>query len=579
MLKKIQSSSDEFKTLQFRAGLNILLAEKGAASSITDSRNGAGKSSLIEILHFALGLTSLTDSVLKHSALSEHSFSLLLDWQGPSHEVRVTRSLSKRPKVILEPNVAGATQLVQTAGEATTREWTAAIGRDLFSLPADHAGLSARTLISFYVRRVSQHGMDEAERSFPRQSASEATTNLAYLLGLDWRLAAEYQGIASREKLRRQLTRATKDPVFGLVIGTVAELRGQLVAASKRVAALKSEVATFRVVPEHELLQRQADEIDTAIRGSRMADAADRRNLADLEASLDAQSEPDSNYIDRVYRDLGIHLPDAVTHSYEQVRDFHASVVSNRRSYLAEEVQSVSSRLDERETTRDALGTELARLLNLLSEGGALDSYTALQEQLAFAQSKTETLSSRLETAKRLEATRTEIKLERASLQQRIELNLEERAAQVDEINSLFQRFSAALYGAEREAFVEITATGTSLRIQPHIGGEDSRGIGKMVIFCFDFTWAVLARRAARGPDFLVHDSHLFDGVDERQVSRALQLATQICEEEDMQYVITMNSDELEKTAPYGFESAAHILSPTLTDEYDNGGLFGFRFE
>jgi uncharacterized protein YydD (DUF2326 family) len=28
-----------------------------------------------------------------------------------------------------------------------------------------------------------------------------------------------------------------------------------------------------------------------------------------------------------------------------------------------------------------------------------------------------------------------------------------------------------------------------------------------MVIFCFDLTTAVMARRAGTGPDFLVHDS------------------------------------------------------------------------
>jgi hypothetical protein len=45
--------------------------------------------------------------------------------------------------------------------------------------------------------------------------------------------------------------------------------------------------------------------------------------------------------------------------------------------------------------------------------------------------------------------------------------------------------------------------------------------LGNMVISCFDLTVAVLGHRGRRAPDFLVHDSHLFDGVDERQVARA----------------------------------------------------------
>ena len=45
-----------------------------------------------------------------------------------------------------------------------------------------------------------------------------------------------------------------------------------------------------------------------------------------------------------------------------------------------------------------------------------------------------------------------------------------------------------------------------------------------MQIFCFDLMLADLATRGGMGPGFLVHDSHLFDGVDERRVAKALQL-------------------------------------------------------
>ncbi|MFE0201047.1 DUF2326 domain-containing protein [[Kitasatospora] papulosa] len=49
-----------------------------------------------------------------------------------------------------------------------------------------------------------------------------------------------------------------------------------------------------------------------------------------------------------------------------------------------------------------------------------------------------------------------------------------------------------------------------------------------MAIFGFDLALAVLAHRHGRGPDFLIHDSHLYDGVDERQVARALALAAEV---------------------------------------------------
>lgn len=579
MLRHLSSSDERFKEIVFKPGRNILIADKTDRSSGTDSRNGAGKSSIIEILHFLLGMRRLTGSVLENAALQPDGFALRLDWPGVPHGVTASRSLNKRARVALEPNVAAGAALVQTAGDATVPEWVTVIGRDLFGFPDEHSGISARTLLGLYVRRVSQHGMDDPVKTFPTQSIAEATTNAAYLLGLDWRLAAGYQQLASRESLRKKLKAATKDPAFGLVVGTVSELRGQVAATTVRVRGLEEQVAAFRVVPEYERLQARADEVDARIRRTRAEDAADRRNLQDLQDALRDEREPEADYLRRAYQELGIVLPEAVLRRYEDVQTFHVSVLTNRRAYLEEEIAGTVGRLDARQAEREHLGEEQASLLRALHEGGALDAFTALQDRLSRARSELQTITTRFETAKQLEATQAEIKFERSRLQQEISRDLVEREQHIAEINILFQRFATALYGPGRDAYVDIAALDTSLRISPHIGGENSQGIGKMVTFCFDLTCAILAHRNGRGPDFLVHDSHLFDGVDERQVAEALKLAADVAAQEGLQYIVTMNSDDLTKAEQYDDGLASDVIEPRLTDAYDDGGLFGFHFE
>lgn len=579
MLRQLRSSDERFKTITFRPGRNILIADKTDRSRGTDSRNGAGKSSVIEILHFVLGMGRLTDSVLANAALQGDTLTLHLAWPNLPQGVVASRALNKRSRIALAPNITASSALVQTAGEATVAEWVAAIGRDLFSFPDEHAGISARTLLGLYIRRVSTHGMDDPVKTFPSQSVAEATTNAAYLLGLDWRLAAGYQQLASRESLRRKLKAATKDPAFGLVIGTVSELRGQVAATTVRVRGLEDQVAAFRVVPEYEVLQARADQIDARIRRTRAEDAADRRNLQDLQDALRDEHEPHADYLRRAYQEIGIILPESVLRRYVDVQSFHDSVLANRRAYLDEEIAATVVRLDTRQTEREQLGEEHAGLLRALHEGGALAAFTALQDQLSRARSEMQTISTRFEAAKQLEATQAEIKFERSRLQQEISRDLDEREQHVADINILFQRFATALYGPGRDAYVDITALDTSLRISPHIGGENSQGIGKMVIFCFDLTCAVLAHRNGRGPDFLVHDSHLFDGVDERQVAEALKLAAEVADEEGLQYIVTMNSDDLSKAEQYDITLVDDVINPRLTDAYENGGLFGFHFE
>src|SRR3546814_5501647 len=101
-----------------------------------------------------------------------------------------------------------------------------------------------------------------------------------------------------------------------------------------------------------------------------------------------------------------------------------------------------------------------------------------------------------------------------------------------------------------------------------------------MQIFCFDLMMAELAARRGIGPGFLVHDSHLFDGVDERQVAKALQLGADHAASVGFQYIVTMNSDALPKDGfRDGFDVGTYVLDVKLTDASDTGGLFGMRLD
>lgn len=52
MIRRFGSDLPSFKTLTFRPGLNILLADKSVGANDRQSRNGVGKTSFIELVHF-----------------------------------------------------------------------------------------------------------------------------------------------------------------------------------------------------------------------------------------------------------------------------------------------------------------------------------------------------------------------------------------------------------------------------------------------------------------------------------------------------------------------------------------------
>lgn len=578
MLTELRARDERFKTVVFKPGLNLIIADITKSSTRTDTRNGVGKSAVVELLHFLLGGRADSGGLLARPALRAIEFELELEWPRTATALRTWRAAENATQILVYPNPLQTDTLIEMAGSLSLTEWQRVLEEKLFALPEEHQGVSGRAMLALYMRRIRSHAFNEHVKTSPQQSPAEASANVSYLLGLDWKLAARYRDLAARESTRQKLAQASKDPVWGRIVGRSAELRGQMTVAQQRVLDLERQVAEFRVVPEYENLQGQADELEQRIRRTRTEDSLDRRNLRDLEYSLRDVTDPDVDYLEAVYSGLGVTLGDAVQRRFEEVRDFHTAVIQNRRSYLEDELTALRGRLEARASERSELGEELANALRLLNEGGALAALNALQQGLASARADLGALRHRFEAARTLEASRSEIRAERGQLESRMRADLLERDQLINEVSVRFLRYATELYGPGREAYLEFDPTPTHLRITPHIDSIGSRGIGNMVTFCFDLTVAVTAQRGGRGPDFLVHDSHLFDGVDARQVARSLALAREVAEAEGIQYIATLNSDDLAKAQEQGFDASSDIIEPRLTDRYEDGGLFGFRF-
>lgn len=100
MISRIFSSTATFKGLEFKPGLNILIAQKEAGSSDKQTRNRAGKTSLIEIVHFLTGSEARNDSLFRSDALVNEWFGMEFDLIG--EKLRVKRSGHQKNKVYIE---------------------------------------------------------------------------------------------------------------------------------------------------------------------------------------------------------------------------------------------------------------------------------------------------------------------------------------------------------------------------------------------------------------------------------------------------------------------------------------------
>jgi uncharacterized protein YydD (DUF2326 family) len=588
MIHGVSSDLASFKSLDLRPGLNILLADKSAGATDRQSRNGAGKTSLVELIHFALGANADKGSIFRSPTLEEFLFKLDLDVCG----ARLTAGRrGKKPSLIqidgdpsswpVQPTLNDKSGLLEFENE----DWKTILGHLWFGLPArreneDKARFepSFRSLFSYFARRQSAGGFLDPTRNGEKQQNWDQQVAVSYLLGLDWTVSQGLQELRGQEKMTGELRKAAKGGELGRLFENAADLRTKLAVAEAKAVRLKNQISSFKVVPQYEALEREATDLTRSLNSLSDENVIDRQLVDELRRALEAEADPATHDLTALYEEAGVVLPGVVAKRYADVEAFHRAILANRRSHLSSEIQSADARIVSRIASKVKYDKRRAEIMEILNAGGALDSYNRLNEETGRVEAEVQTLRLRLEAAERLETTKTDVNVRRAQIAQALKNDIHERAEIIREAILTFEGLSEALY--EKEGSLTIAASNNGPVFEVKIESQRSKGINNMQIFCFDMMLSVLGKKRNRSPGFLIHDSHLFDGVDERQTARALQLGAQRSREHGFQYLVTLNSDALPKDGfDEGFRVEDHILPIRLTDASETGGLFGLRFD
>jgi len=143
MIHKISSTLPGFKNLEFTPGLNVLLAQKEEGATEKQTRNRAGKTSLVEIVHFLLGANVKPGSLFSQKTLTDAAFAMSLDLDGGPVEVE------RSPKNKSKFHVSGG-----VTGTLNRTDWISLLGEKMFDLhtlgEAGAGSPSFRSLFSYF---------------------------------------------------------------------------------------------------------------------------------------------------------------------------------------------------------------------------------------------------------------------------------------------------------------------------------------------------------------------------------------------------------------------------------------------
>jgi uncharacterized protein YydD (DUF2326 family) len=584
MIYSIAADKASFHPIIFKPGFNVVLAQRTKESTKKDSRNGLGKSTLIEIIHFCLGGNK--GETLSKPELEGWTFTIELDIEGKRTKISRNTSRTVHSKIAVEGDFADwqiKPSYDKKAGSQvlSKKDWNNLLGKFVFDLPIFEEDIkyqpSFRSLFSFFVRKNGHSGAFlNPFQQYSKQHEWDIQVNNAFLLGLDWVYPSKLQVLKDRKKVLDQIRTEAHSGILSSLIGSIGELEARMVRLDAQAKQESEQLDSFKVHPQYARIETEVNEITRRLHQLSNEDIENKNLLSHYENSLTDEVDANPETIRNVYEEAGLHFPDQITQRIDDVLAFHKKVVINRQDFLRAEINRLKRDITFRDGIKTKLGTKRAELMNILKTHGALEEYTQLQNLHQQTVSELQNIKLKIENLKRFEQGKSALAIDTELLFQEAKIEISQRQKQKEKAILFFNENSKALYDAPGTLSVDIEKTGYKFGV--NIERSGSHGIGNMKIFCYDLMLAQLWAEKQTTPILLVHDSIIFADVDERQIAHALELAAKEASRLGFQYICTLNSDSTPANDFSSNFSLENFVRASFTDSTEDGGLLGIRF-
>ncbi len=589
MILSIDSSLKNFKSLTFGPGLNILLADTKDEGASGKTRNSAGKTSFVLIVDFLLGAKCDKKSLFRSDALIEEFFRAKFAIGDQTVEIERSGSDPSKVFVLSGKNFLGSDLHDDTSSGRqymSTANWKRILGHEFFGLPLHSAGTdfdskygpTYRSLVKYFLRLAVDGGFQRPQKSSGNQQSYSWQACLTFLLGLEWRVTREFQEVRDKEKTLETLKRAAEGGIIGDVVGSVAALRPKMVIAERRANEKREEITNFQVLDAYKEMSDDAAGLQRSMQESSRRLVTLKETLKFLQEAIASESPSGQLDVRAMYNASGIELPELALRRFEEVETFQASIIENRKLHLQSELEQTEREITVAEDQLASTGQARKRILTSMEGKGAFEDLVEMQRELARLEAEYATLKERFAAAEALEGDKADLKVDRIELQRRLQADHNTHNDQLNNVIIRIAELIASLY-ENREGRFEVSATENGPEFDIKIEGDRGTGIQNMEVFCMDVALFESTRKQFGGTGFLIHDSHLFDGVDARQISTAIGIGQEMVGENG-QYIVTLNSDVFESLSfPEELKVHECVLPTHLSDDGETGGLFGQRFD
>ena len=564
MLKSLYANKPSFRKITFRENaLNIVIAKKHKGAATTASRNGLGKSTLVNIISFCLGLSVDTKNELPLDELKGWAWTLELSIQGKDYAV--TRGADNPDEIRVKGDFSGC-PVTGTAeamlGEGVqnvfrAEDWRLALNWLFFSLsPADAQGRDGnatppdyKSLMGHFIRRE----FDDPVRVKSSDSRTASELAITYLLGLDWQFLANAKGIRKERQEAEMRINGAK-----MQLSTFGRERAVLEFECRRIETEINEaeraLAKFDAVPQAQLVDGNLAEYTLELSRFDREIIRKARLLRSARESKEKASVPIEPLVE-FYAKLGSVFSDGAKRTFEEVKAFHEKLTANRDALIDKRIDSLDKELTELQREREELNQKRRKLAESINANAVFEDYMRRTDSLNQLREDLAKKKDCLAMFALGEEQRAAADKKRDELVATAEETNKKLKGRRDREEAFYREVIDALYS---DAIPRKNRNATSLGIEirnekgdcgisykPRFWGDRSLGKKKLKAFAFDLTILNEQRNIASTVDFMVHDSVLYESSDSRQYAKALLYVSEMCSRLGMQYIGVMNSDDV----------------------------------
>lgn len=304
------------------------------------------------------------------------------------------------------------------------------------------------------------------------------------------------------------------------------------------------------------------------------------------ESLLNLSQEIKIQDLEKLYNETALYFPEGLKKEFTDLIQFNEAISKDRRVYLTENLKDLKTECALVNKSLKVFEIEKSEKLAFLTEKDSYEKFKTYQKQLSKIETEIARLNDKIKAVDKSLEVEEQIqdiqgKVESAVTEIREAVNKREHA----EINRIFNSIIHDVLGTNALISIKQNKQGNIEYSADYQNPEDlittseAQGTTYKKLLCMAFDLALLIHYRNRSFFRFAYHDGILEGLDDRIKIRLLNKVKTICEEYDLQYILSLIDSDIptdEKGERFRFTTDEICIE--LTDRDDSGKLFLHSF-